>query len=56
MIAYAAAVALWIAAVVTLGVSAIGFLESTGLLLVSAVLSGLAVAASVGAVMLGRRR
>ena len=55
MIAYVAAVALWIAAVVTLGISAIGFLESTGLLIVSSVLSGLAVVASVGAVVLGRR-
>ena len=56
MIAYAAAVALWVAAVVTLGISAAGFLESTGLLIVSAVLSGLAVAASVGALVVGRRR
>jgi hypothetical protein len=56
VIAYAAAVALWVAAVVTLGVSAAGFLESTGLLLLSAVLSGLAVAASVGALVRGRRR
>ena len=56
MIAYTAAVALWVAAVVTLGISAAGFLESTGLLIVSAVLSGLAVAASVGALVVGRRR
>ena len=56
MIAYAAAVALWVAAVVTLVVSAAGFLESTGLLIASAVLSGLAVAASVGALVVARRR
>ena len=56
MIAYAGAVALWVAAVVTLGISAAGFLESTGLLIVSAVLSGFAVAASVGALVVGRRR
>ena len=56
MIAYAAAVALWVAAVATLGISAAGFLESKGLLIVSAVLSGLAVAASVGALVVGRRR
>ena len=56
MIAYAVAVALWIAAVVTLGVSAAGFLESTGLLIVSGVLSGLAVVASVGAIVSGRPR
>jgi hypothetical protein len=56
VIAYAAAVALWIAAVVTLGVSAAGFLESTGLLIASAVLSVLAVGASVSAIVLVRRR
>ena len=55
MIAYAAAVALWVAAVVTLGVSAAGFLESTGLLIASAVLSVLAVVASVSAIVLARR-
>jgi hypothetical protein len=56
VIAYAAAVALWVAAVVTLGVSAAGFLESTGLLIVSAVLSGLALVAAVSALVLARRR
>lgn len=56
MIAYAVAFALWIGAIVTLGVSAAGFLESTGLLVVSAVLSGLAIVAAVGAVVLARRR
>jgi hypothetical protein len=56
VIAYAAAVALWVAALVTLGVSTAGFLESTGLLLVSAALSGLAVIAAVSALVLARRR
>ena len=56
MIVYAAAVALWIAAVVTLGVSAAGFLESTGLLVASAVLSALAVVASVSVLVVSRRR
>ena len=51
MIVYGVAVALWVAAVITLGVSAVGFLESTGLLIASAVLSGLAVAAAVGALV-----
>jgi hypothetical protein len=55
VIAYAAAVALWVAAVVTLGVSAAGFLESTGLLIASAVLSALATVASVSAIVLARR-
>lgn len=56
MIAYAVAFALWIGAIVALGVSAAGFLESTGLLVVSAVLSGLAIVAAVSAVFLARRR
>ena len=56
MIAYAAAVALWVAAVTTLVVSAAGFLESTGLLITSAVLSGLAVVASVSALVVAKRR
>ena len=56
MIAYAVAFALWIGAIVALGVSAAGFLESTGLLMVSAVLSGLAIVAAVSAVVLARRR
>ena len=55
MIAYAVAVALWIAAVITLGVSAVGFLESTGLLITSAVLSALAVAVAVGALVVRPR-
>lgn len=56
MIAYAVAFAFWIGAIVALGVSAAGFLESTGLLVVSAVLSGLAIVAAVSAVVLARRR
>lgn len=56
MIAYTVAFALWIGAIVALGVSAAGFLESTGLLVVSAVLSGLAIVAAVSAVVLARRR
>ena len=56
MIAYAAAFALWVAAVVALGVSAVGFLESTGLLVLSAVLSGLAIVAAAGALVFTRRR
>ena len=54
MILYGVAVALWVAAVVTLGVSAVGFLESTGLLVVSAVLSGLAVVVAVSALVVRR--
>ena len=56
MIGYAVAFALWIGAIVTLGVSAAGFLESTDLLVVSAVLSGLAIVSAAGAVVLTRRR
>ena len=56
MIVYLVALALWVAAIVTLGVSAAGFLESTGLLITSAVLSGLAVLAAVGALVVARRR
>ena len=55
MIVYGVAVALWAAAVITLVVSAVGFLESTGLLIASAVLSGLAVATAVGAIVVRRR-
>jgi hypothetical protein len=55
VIAYAVAFALWIGAIVALGVSAAGFLESTGLLVVSTVLSGLAIVAAVSAVVLARR-
>jgi hypothetical protein len=56
VIGYAVAFALWIGAIVTLGVSAAGFLESTGLLLVSAVLSGLAIVSAAGALVSTRRR
>jgi hypothetical protein len=55
VIAYAVAFALWVGAIVALGVSAAGFLESTGLLVASAVLSGLAIVAAVSALVLGRR-
>jgi hypothetical protein len=56
VIAYAVAFVLWVAAIVALAVSAVGFLESTGLLVLSAVLSGLAAVAAASAVVLGRRR
>jgi hypothetical protein len=56
VIAYAAALSLWVGAIVALGVSAAGFLESTGLLVASAVLSGLSVVAAVGALVLTRHR
>ena len=56
MIAYAVAFALWVGAIVVLGASAAGFLESTGLLVVSAVLSGLAIVAAASALILARRR
>lgn len=56
MIAYAVAFALWVAAIVALAVAAVGFLESTGLLYLSAACSGLAIVASAGAVWTSRRR
>ena len=56
MIAYVVAVALWVGAVVALGVSTAGFLESTGLLIASAVLSGFAIVAAASALVLSRRR
>ena len=56
MIAYGVAFALWIGAIVTLALSAAGFLESTGLLVVSAVLSGLAIVSAAGGLVLSRRR
>ena len=56
MIAYGAALALWVGAIVALAVSAAGFLESTGLLVMSAALSALSIAAAVGALVLARRR
>jgi hypothetical protein len=56
VIAYAAAFALWVGAIAALGVSAAGFLESTGLLVFSSVLSGLSIVAAAGALILSRRR
>jgi hypothetical protein len=56
VIAYLAAVVLWVGAVVTLVVSTAGFLESTTLLTASAVLSGLAIVAAVSALLVSRRR
>lgn len=56
MIVYAAAFALWVAAIVALVVSIVGFLESTGWLVTSAVLSALSIVAAVGAVVTARRR
>ena len=56
MIAYAVAFGLWVAAIVALAVAAVGFLESTGLLYLSSLCSGLAIVASVGALWLARRR
>ena len=53
---YALACALLAAAMVALILSVAGFLESTGLLLVSAALSGLAIAAAVTGLILPRRR
>ncbi len=55
MIAYGVAVGLWIGAIVTLAVSAAGFLESRGLLVVSAVFSGLAIASAATALVRTRR-
>lgn len=51
---YSLAFGLLVAAVVALGVAVVGFLESTGLLLVSAALSGLAIAAAAASVMVRR--
>jgi hypothetical protein len=56
VIAYAAALGLWVGAIVALGVAATGFLESTRWLSVSAVLSGLAIVAAASAVVRSRRR
>ena len=51
---YAVAFGLFVAAVVILGVAVAGFLESTGLLFLSAALSGLAIVAAVGSVLVQR--
>jgi hypothetical protein len=56
VIAYAVAFVLWVGAIVSLTVSAVGFLESTGLLVVSAVLSALAILVAASAVILTRPR
>ncbi len=56
MIAYAVAFVLWVGAIVALSVSAAGFLESTGLLVASAALSGLAIVSAASALVLTRRR
>jgi membrane protein implicated in regulation of membrane protease activity len=56
VIAYAVAFVLWVGAIVALGVSAAGFLESKGLLIVSAVLSCFAIVAAASALILSRRR
>jgi hypothetical protein len=52
---YAVAFSLLVAAVIALAVSVAGFLESTGLLLVSAVLSGLAIVSAVAGLLMPRR-
>ena len=54
-IAYAVGFALWVAAIVAFAVAAVGFLESTGMLYLSSLCSGLAIVASI-AVLVTRRR
>lgn len=51
---YAVAFFLLVGAIVALGVAVAGFLESTGFLFLSAALSGLAIAASLGSVLVRR--
>ena len=51
---YAVAFCLLVGAVVALGVAVAGFLESTGFLLLSAALSGFAIAAALGSVLIRR--
>jgi hypothetical protein len=51
---YAIAFCCLVGAVVTLGVAVVGFLESTGSLFLSAALSGLAIAAALGSVLVRR--
>jgi hypothetical protein len=53
---YAVAFGLLVAAVITLAVSVAGFLESTGLLIASAALSGLAIVSAVAGLVLPRHR
>lgn len=51
---YALAFGLLVVAIVVLGIALVGFLESTGLLLLSAGLSALAIAAAVGSLLMRR--
>jgi hypothetical protein len=51
---YALAFALLVGAIVALSVAAVGFLESRGLLFLSAGLSGLAIVAAIGSVVVRR--
>jgi hypothetical protein len=51
---YALAFGLLVAAIVALGVAVAGFLESTGLLFLSAALSGLAIVAAAGSFVVRR--
>ena len=51
---YAVAFCLLVGAIVALGVAVGGFLESTGFLFLSAALSGLAIAAAVGSILVKR--
>ena len=53
-ILYAIAFGFLVAAIVTLGAAVVGFLESTGLLLASALLSGIAIAAALGSIVVRR--
>jgi hypothetical protein len=51
---YAVAFCFLVGAIVALGVAVAGFLESTGFLLLSAALSGIAIAAALGSVLVRR--
>lgn len=51
---YALAFGLLVAAIVALGMAAVGFLASTGLLVLSAALSGLAIVAALGSIVVRR--
>jgi hypothetical protein len=51
---YGVAFFLLVGAIVALGVAVAGFLESTGFLFLSAALSGLAIAAALGSVLVRR--
>ena len=53
---YALAFSLLVASGVVLGAAVTGFLESTGLLIASAVLSGFAIVSALTALLLPRRR